>query len=202
MVSLLLSLIKFRTNKGPIQWGALMLMWRHPNAPPKHLQKLTKADQKYAVSSNTLFLLNAPEMTPWYGHTYLNCTLTKIITYGRVQINFAQLPGPHWYVKWKKETIDQHDDVVKWKHFPHYWPFVRGIHRSPVNSPHKGQWRGALMFSLICAWINGSVNNREAGDLRRHHVHYDVTVMNLCKHMLQWESSVTEITSTSSALVL
>ena len=49
-------------------------------------------------------------------------------------------------------------------HQPH-WPFVRGIHRSPVNSPHKGQWRGALMFSLICAWINAWVNNREAGDL-------------------------------------
>ena len=32
-----------------------------------------------------------------------------------------------------------HDDVIKWKHFQHYWPFVRGIHRSPVNSPHKGQ---------------------------------------------------------------
>ena len=45
-----------------------------------------------------------------------------------------------------------HDDVIKWKHFSRYWPFVRGIHRSPVNSPHKGQWRGALMFSLICAW--------------------------------------------------
>ena len=70
-----------------------------------------------------------------------------------------------------------HDYVTKWKHFPRYWPFVRGIHRSPVNSPHKGQWRGALVFSLICAWINGWVNNREAGDFRRHHAHYDVTVM-------------------------
>ena len=60
-----------------------------------------------------------------------------------------------------------HDDVIKWKHFPRYWPFVRGIHRSPVNSPHKGQWRRALMFPLICAWINGCTNNREAGDLRR-----------------------------------
>ena len=49
-----------------------------------------------------------------------------------------------------------HDDVIKWKHFPRYLSFVRGIHRSPVNSPHKGQWRGALMFSLICARINGS----------------------------------------------
>ena len=51
-----------------------------------------------------------------------------------------------------------HDDVIKWKHFPRYRPFVRGIHRSPVNSPHKGQWRGALMFSLIGARINGWVN--------------------------------------------
>ena len=41
-----------------------------------------------------------------------------------------------------------HEDVIKWKHFPRYWPFVRGIHRSPANSPHKGQWRGALMFSI------------------------------------------------------
>ena len=72
-----------------------------------------------------------------------------------------------------------HDDVIKWKPFPRYWPFVRGIHRSPVNSPHKGQWRGALMFSLICVWINGWVNNREAGDLRRYRAHYDVTLMYL-----------------------
>ena len=70
-----------------------------------------------------------------------------------------------------------HDDVIEWKHFPRYWPFVRGIHRWPVNSPHKGQWRGALMFSLICAWINGWVNNGEAGDLKRHRAHHDVTVM-------------------------
>ena len=41
----------------------------------------------------------------------------------------------------------------------------------------QGQWRGALMFSLICAWIDGCVNNREAGDLRRHRAHYDVIVM-------------------------
>ena len=70
-----------------------------------------------------------------------------------------------------------HDDVIKWRHFPCYWPFVRGIHRSQVNSQHKGQWRGALMFSLICARINGWVNNGEAGDLRRHRVHYDVILM-------------------------
>ena len=70
-----------------------------------------------------------------------------------------------------------HDDVIKWKHFPRNWPFVRGIHRSPVNSPHKGQWRGALMFTLICARINVWANNGEAGYLRRHLAHYDVIVM-------------------------
>ena len=72
---------------------------------------------------------------------------------------------------------EHHDDVIKWKHYPRYWPFVRGIHRSPVNSPHKGQWRGALMFSLICPRINGWVNDRKAGDLRRLRTNYDVTVM-------------------------
>ena len=66
---------------------------------------------------------------------------------------------------------------LKWKQFPRYWPFVWGIHRSPVNSTHKGQWRGALMFSLICAWINGWVNNGGTGDLRRPRAHYDVTLM-------------------------
>ena len=70
-----------------------------------------------------------------------------------------------------------HDDSIKWKHFPRNWPFVRKIHQSPVNSPHKGQWHIALMFSLICAWINGWVNNGEAGDLRCHRLHYDVIVM-------------------------
>ena len=56
------------------------------------------------------------------------------------------------------------DDVIKWKHFPRYWPFVRGIQRSPVNCPHKVQRREALMFFFICVWINGGVNNRETGD--------------------------------------
>ena len=78
-----------------------------------------------------------------------------------------------------------HDDVIKWKHFPRNWPFVREIQRSPVNSPHKGQWRGALMFSLICVWINDWENNREAGDLRRYRAHSDVIVMGT-RRMIYW----------------
>ena len=76
-----------------------------------------------------------------------------------------------------KVLYTRHDDVINWKHFPCNWPFVRGIHRSPVNSRHKGQWRGALMFPLIWAWINNWVNNRGAGDFRRHRAHYDAIVM-------------------------
>ena len=54
---------------------------------------------------------------------------------------------------------------------------LRGIYRSLVNSPHKGQWHEALMFFFIWARTNGLVNNQIAGDLRRYRAHYDVTVM-------------------------
>ena len=53
------------------------------------------------------------------------------------------------------------------------------IDQLPVNYPHKGQWRGALIFSLISAWTNGWVNKRDVGDLRRHRAHCDVTVMKI-----------------------
>ena len=73
---------------------------------------------------------------------------------------------------WRKKFM-YHEEVITWKHFPRYWPFVSGIHRTPVDSPHKGQWRGSLTFSVICA----STNNRGAGNLRRNRAHYDATVM-------------------------
>ena len=108
--------------------------------------------------------------------------LYQVENYVRVMCLSSQQPEMEW-LSWIMHTLCAllyfHDDVIKWKHFPCYWPFVRGIHRSPVNSPHKGQWRGAKMVSLICARINGWVNHREAGDKRRHRAHYDVTVMSL-----------------------
>ena len=69
-----------------------------------------------------------------------------------------------------------YDAVIKWKHLPCNWHFVRGMHRPSVNSSHKGQWRGALMYSLICAWTNRWANNGDADDLRRHRAHYEVIV--------------------------
>ena len=114
-------------------------------------------------------------------HWQLSCSITKIViclwqhnlmfhVWGQ-KICFDQT----WWMPWCQicHSWWHHDDVIKWKHFLWYWPFVQGIHRSP----HKVQWRAALMFSLICAWINGWVNNHEAGDLRHHRAHYDVTVM-------------------------
>ena len=83
---------------------------------------------------------------------------------------------------WFCFTLNDAISVTWWRHqietFSMLWPFVRGIHWSPVNSPHKSQWRGALMFSFIYVWIDGWVNNPEAGDLRHHHAHYDVIVIN------------------------
>ena len=93
---------------------------------------------------------------------------------------YVPWPSNHDTHKWS--VVGEHDDVIKWKHFPRYWPFVWGIHRWPVNSPHKGQLRGALMFSLICTWSNSWAIIEDAGDLRRHRTHYGVTVM------VAWES--------------
>ena len=100
-------------------------------------------------------------MCVWFGSFELNVLLVW-----KERTALLILLTDSWGVSW-----------TWWRHFPRYWPSVRGIHRSSVNSPQKGQWRGALMFSLIYARINGWVNTGEAGDLRRHHAHYDVMMM-------------------------
>ena len=92
---------------------------------------------------------------------------------------------PPWYTTILLAFQVWKDDVIKRKHFPRYWPFVRGIHRSPVNSPHKGQWRGALIFS----WVN----NREAGDFKPHRAHYDVTVMEAADESISHWGRVTHV---------
>ena len=72
-----------------------------------------------------------------------------------------------------------HDDVIKWKYFLRYWA---------LDSPPKGQEPGALMFSLMFAGTNVWVNSRQAGDLRRHGTHYDVTIKLLVRS--QWPKSI------------
>ena len=166
----------FRTHWDLPSWVLTLLVVAYCFTPFKHRRAnkcacasvtAIESHMKWTCSKQLLtsyIVKNRQEM-------YLSC-LVKLIKHNK-----------HYNWCWRRQTlkwrgpfsIDRylsrlsgarvyHDDVIKWKHFPHNRPFVRGIHRSPVNSPHKGQWRGALMFSLICVWINGWVNNREAGD--------------------------------------
>ena len=119
-------------------------------------------------------------MITWPGRIIQSHTSSLVVCHGiAVRIYFGMLwksCRPEYDINcgWARF---RHDDVIKWKQFPRQWPLVRGIHRWPVNFPRNGQWRGALMFSLICAWINGWVNNREAGDLRPHSAHHYVNLM-------------------------
>ena len=74
------------------------------------------------------------------------------------------------------------------------WGESTGHRCSPVDSPHKGQWRGALMFSLICAWANGWANSWYACDLKRHRAQYDVIIIEGRKSSsimhVWWQNSV------------
>ena len=95
--------------------------------------------------------------------------------------------SPRWRQnnKWHRHTATSH----YWKH-KHIMMTSSNANIFRVTGPlcgeftshrwiplTKQQWRGALMFSLICAWINVWVNNHEAGDLKRHGAHYDVIAM-------------------------
>ena len=143
------------------------------------------------VVMERLWILSIDQIAKiYYRHISADVKIHLAVIITRCIFFVHYLPVEHAQVSWLcnsvtafrvhvKTKLNQRDDVIKWKHFPRNWPFVRGIHRSPVNSPHKGQWRGALMFSLICVWINDWANDREAGDLRRYRGHYDVTVMKM-----------------------
>ena len=72
--------------------------------------------------------------------------------------------------------LSLHDDVIKRKHFPRYWPFVwefTGHRWIPLTKASDAE----LWCFPTYAWTNGWVNNRYAGDLGRNRAHYDVTVM-------------------------
>ena len=96
--------------------------------------------------------------------------------WGRMRAQSGQVNVSVSSIQWCDKSV--HDDVIKWKHLPRYWAFVRGIHRSP-RIPQQRQVTRSLDVSLICVWLNGWVNNRDASDLRRHHAHYSVTVMSI-----------------------
>ena len=106
-----------------------------------------------------------------YANTRLELVLCLLMAWPHQESGYRQ--AYHWL-----GMSISHDYVIKWKHSSSaLLALCAGNSPVPVNSLHKGQWRGALMFSLIYAWINDWVNNREAGDLRRHRSHCDVNVM-------------------------
>ena len=74
---------------------------------------------------------------------------------------------------------EAHDDVIKWKYFLHYWPFVRGFTGHRWIPRTKTRDAELWCFFRSVPWIDGWVNSHEAGDLRRHRAHYDVIVMKL-----------------------
>ena len=126
------------------------------------------------------------------GPNVLNCRKCRLNSFG-VCLNWMwyQSSSASFFFSVPVHPLNTYDDVIKWKYFPRYWTFVRGSHRSTLDSYHKGQWDGALMFSLICAWINYWTNNRVAGDLIRQHVHYDVIVMGKLSQCQQFRASTT-----------
>ena len=74
------------------------------------------------------------------------------------------------------QSRSNHDHVIKWKHFPHYWPFVRGIHGHRWIPRTKAS-DAEFWFLFDLRWANSWASNRYAGGLKRYRAHYDVTVM-------------------------
>ena len=135
---------------------------------------MSSPDVTYNESIKISFVLKNPFIS-----IYMHVRLKKIIAtsiktllsqYNSQTLSRQQLNQEVWDFLF-------HDDVIKWKHFPRYRPFVKGIHRWLVDSLHKGQWRGALFFSMICDWTNGWTNNRDVGFGSCHRARYDFIVM-------------------------
>ena len=130
-------------------------------------------DSKYNMTQSNLEL-------HWVWHHY-NWTMLTTVTKDNSIIHdvMGLLSRKRTYIirmiKWPVKSFFL-VDVIKCKHFLRYWPFVKEIHRSPVDSSHKGQWRRALICSLICAWTNRWANNRNVDEFRLNHTRYDVTV--------------------------
>ena len=119
-----------------------------------------KSWSNYGMVTNKLYSMVSGSLhTHKYVHTppvlCIRPALYRVFAWfvtGRYYICVSETTWETWETSSHESTV-VHDDVIQFKHFPRYWSFVRGSHRSPVNSPHKGQWRGTLMFSLMNGWL-------------------------------------------------
>ena len=143
-----------------------------------HIVVLRRAINAETVSMSWHYhCLDQNLVTRWYG------MISKLFgSLLRVSKSFEWCPY-RWYQTnssaWHTILAISHEWWTWLRHqmetFPRYWPFFLG--KPPMDSPHKGQWCGALMCSLICDCTNGWANNRDVGEFRRHRAHYDVTVI-------------------------
>ena len=140
--------------------------------------KPTWSDRKWYIAK---LIKMGVRNTRWWWNQYLcihvDGLVQKNVTPLLTHWSYVSLAPSHPCIQRLLKVMDFHDDVIKWNCFPRYWPIVRGIHPSLVKSPHKGQWRGDLMFSLICTKTNDWASHRDAGDLKRHRAYYNVVVM-------------------------
>ena len=107
---------------------------------------------------------------------------TFLKTYFRVVVSFIDLKWRYFIIIRRQSYKIYWHKISRWRHqmetFSALLTICAGNSPVPGEFPvHKCQWHGALMFSLICVWINSWVINREAGDLRRYRAHYGVIVM-------------------------
>ena len=116
--------------------------------------------ENYPCSNRTVFLFSSDFLATWaFIQSSMWCS-TSVRWYPWIRTH-----GWRWIPGWLN------------------WRWREEVGTCPWVSTRKtltlilGQWRGALMFSLVCAWTNGLVNNHDAGDLRRHRSNYDVSVM-------------------------
>ena len=142
-------------------WYVFVLQWHFFN---NKIHSIVEYPKHHLISNDfwlpTLDMLVHNFMPQWGMSTrwrltgLLSCCLTGLRIHLRdLQMSWSDLTQVRGYQDISLNKGQLLDDVIIWKYFPRYWPFMRGFHRSTVNSPHKGYWRRALMFSLICAEI-------------------------------------------------
>ena len=121
----------------------------------KYLWHITITPTEISLDSVVVFAGSKLHLTPHQpGHFFSKCIFIFLCCSLQTQYMYMQLVQYMHQAWWRHQMETSSVSLA----------FVRGI-RWPMNF--------AALFSLICAWTNGWVNNRDAGDLRRHRAHYD-----------------------------
>ena len=190
--------------------GQHSILWLVLTGPPRPVfGKMTSRYQEKTDWIKIALAYSAGEILTYWplGNTTVIFKLISGIDLLNIFFNCPCVNGtrPRWWiVNISASNVDPdlcchwvslvHNELTWWRHqietFSALLAISAGNSPVPVNFPHKGQWRGALMFSLICARISGWLNNGEAGDLRRYRAHCDVIVMNyvIIRRWTEWST--------------